>query len=35
MDATYLKSEKKLLERETKFKNGIDFATYGLQKKFN
>jgi len=35
MDATYLKSEKNLLERETKFQNGIDFAPYGLQKKFN
>jgi hypothetical protein len=35
MDATYLKNEKKSLEKETKFKNGIGFATYGLQKKFN
>jgi hypothetical protein len=32
MDATYLKSEKNLLEKETKFKNWIDFATYGCKK---
>jgi hypothetical protein len=35
MDATYVKGEKKLLERETKFKNGIDFATIDCKKSSN